>query len=208
MEQQIQSLKNAFPWPEKPSIGPKTHGWFYPEIIKFLGPLMKAKRVVVELGSWYGSSASWMASRHPENTIICIDTWAGDPNVLKHSSKKMVAESYDRFICNLWHYKDRVIPIKKDTISGMLAVHDAKVQPDIVYIDASHDILSVFSDIYFASLLFPKALICGDDSTMLDVQLGIAHACTKTNRFCCIGTRVWFLKPNREGCLSLEELLA
>lgn len=60
-------------------------------------------------------------------------------------------------------FRERVIPLRMDTISGMKLTNQHGVSPDIIFIDAGHDYISARADLSNALQLFPDAILCGDD---------------------------------------------
>lgn len=174
----FETLQQQNPWPAAmPSCGPQMHGWCCnPE---GLARLVKGKRYAVELGSWWGKSAKIMVEAEPELRLICIDHWKGsDEHIKEPHLRALIAQSYDRFICNLWPYRDRVVALIATTMHGLGYVADAWLHPELIYIDAGHDFTSVWGDITLAAGLFPEAQLCGDDygNAFPDVRYAVNDA--------------------------------
>jgi len=173
----MNKLKVSFPYPTvKPSIekdftNGRPTGWcngvnigMFEEIIT---PEMK---VIIDGGSFMGCSASHFLELAPNASIICIDHWKGS---IEHQQREDVNELFEKFIVNMWDHKDRVFPVRKDSTVGLLAVKAAGVEPDLIYIDWSHDTTNVINDITEAYKLFPDAIICGDDYTWPSVKKAV-----------------------------------
>ena len=127
-------LRQRFPWPdERPNVPPSDHGWFSgrPEIFEqFTGPHVK---VYLELGSWMGKSTRWFARQCPHATLICIDHWRGSPeHHRKPKWKQHLPTLYETFLTNMWDLRDRVIPVRAETLRGMTVVAESGVEPDLV----------------------------------------------------------------------------
>lgn len=171
----IDCLRERFPWPkEPPDVPPRSHGWFSGRadvFEQFIGPQVN---VYLELGSWLGKSVTWFAERCPNATVICIDHWRGSPeHHRKEKWQKHLPTLYETFLTNMWELRDRVIPIRANTLDGMRAVAQADVRPDVIYIDAAHDADSVYHDLVTAIELFPGARILGDDWPIEGVRHGV-----------------------------------
>lgn len=204
-DQSLANLRERFAWPdEKPDVPPSDHGWFAgrPEVFRqFAGP---DARVYLELGSWMGKSARWFARECPNATIICVDHWQGSPEHLRKPKwKQHLATLYETFLTNMWDLRDRVIPIRTDTLTGMTIVAEAGVKPDLIYIDAGHDSESVYHDLRAALTLFPEAQIIGDDWPIEGVRDGVQRLLAERGEASslAIDDPVWFLRrsPNSDG---------
>lgn len=153
-------------WPsEKPQVEKDDHGWFTWGSEKVFEKLLSEKtQVVVELGSWLGKSTRFILDHAPNATVYAIDHWKGCVNhQRKENFQERLSTLYETFLVNCWEYRDRLVPVKTDTILGLEEIHHTGLKPDIVYIDASHDYKSVLADIEKTIELFPEAQIIGDD---------------------------------------------
>jgi hypothetical protein len=70
---------------------------------------------------------------------------------------------FEMFLAETWEYRDRVIPVKAESVDGMQRVAGAGLQPEVVYVDADHSDEQVLQDVSTALDLFPRARIVGDD---------------------------------------------
>lgn len=88
-----------------------------------------------------------------------------------------------------------------DTLQGMKLIFESGIQPDLIYVDASHDEVSVRNDVETALTLFPQAILVGDDWTAESVQKAIIGIVAERNLHACFRCNVtaWWLVPN---CLS------
>ena len=144
-------------------------GWLDEPNQEKLIHFFKTKKIetVIELGSWKGKSALFMAHLLPDQgKIYCIDSWEGYVADVKKKSFSRYEEQkeklFDQFLSNVVHKNltDKVVPIQKTTTAAC----DLDIRADLIYIDASHDETSVFEDIvnYFPKLK-PNGVLCGDD---------------------------------------------
>ncbi len=165
----LQELKNKFPFPAvKPDINTlrpdgRPEGWCSGDNVRMFEAIVPADaKVIIDGGSWMGLSAWHFLRIAPKATVICVDTWAGSEEH-KRSCPEILPRLYDIFISNMWEYRDRIIPIRIDGVTGLSGISKMGIKPDVVYIDWAHDYVSVKNDISAAVKLFPEATICGDD---------------------------------------------
>ena len=143
----------------------------------------KQPRLIVEIGSWIGYSCCFMASRAPEAKIICLDTWRGSRDIYEmRSTEPFIADSYDRFLSNTWHLKERVHPFKIDGVNGMRMLWETGLVPDLVFIDGGHEYESAYGDIHMTMRCFPSTLIVLDDIDHNGVAEAAAECCKKFSR--------------------------
>jgi len=175
----IEELKRRYPWPKaQPEVPVEgVPGWF-PEECKVAmhdAGTNWPTSIIVELGSWFGLSTLFFAET-PATTIICIDHWKGDGSITKNPEwAAQVPYSYHGFLRNLWDYRERVIPMRQDTVMGMMEIDRLGIRPDLIYVDASHDEESVYDDVSAAMRLFPITSIFGDDWRLDSVRKGLAR---------------------------------
>lgn len=198
----------AEPWPDaKPFVGVNKSAWFGSSHHLVFTRLLrtKPKGIYLELGSWTGAGSTACVTRLFDMTLICIDTFAGSVEHVNHPQhKKTVANLWPTFCVNCWENRNRIFPIKKSSVEGMQAVADLGVAPDFIYIDAAHDVDSVFADVTTALKLFPKAVVFGDDLVYpSNPKNGVYLAIKKAVDLKLISTeelrtfdRVWYLTRN------------
>jgi predicted O-methyltransferase YrrM len=128
------------------------HGWFgfnklYSSMV---AQFDNAK--FVEVGSWKGRSASYMAveiaNSNKNIKFYCVDPWTGEAKI---GSKSFECEEvasktlYECFLKNIEPVKDYIIPLRMLSAAGSIQFEDNSL--DFVFIDASHDYDSVKEDI-------------------------------------------------------------
>ena len=196
-------------WPEqKPTITPSRLKWFSTNHEIVFNKLLHRRTdgVYLELGSWTGAGSTEHVTKTFKNmSLICVDTFEGSPENHKDSKQKVIANNlWQHFCCNRWDERDRIWPMKGKTIECMTALAQHKVFPDFVYIDAAHDVESVFADLQTALNLFPNAIILGDDYTApnqdhcqvyLAIDRAIKQGLIKSTEFKNVG-RAWYLTRN------------
>lgn len=170
-------------WPAScPNVKKDYHGWFAGRPIGLIRAMPPNPKVIVELGSWLGKSTLWFLKTYPKATVICIDHWKGDPsNWSQPKAKARLPYLFDTFVANMWEYRDRIIILKEGTLTGMIRVANAGIDPDFVYIDAAHDLESVRKDTEMALSYFSRsAVVAGDDWGDFEVSEGVMAALKKT----------------------------
>lgn len=157
---------------DRPIVTKREFDMFYA-----LAELIKPK-VILEIGSWEGRSAlSWgEVAKNEGGVLICVDTWLGSTEHYENSlpegewarSRIFLEDGYPSiyktFVTTIRNngLQDFVIPIPIDSHQAFILLEKAGVQPDITYIDASHDYSSVLADLRAAHRIGSK-VICGDD---------------------------------------------
>lgn len=183
MYEAVERLSRCYPWPaEKPNVPPSLwidgfpDGWCCQQNIEMFKRLTPARGIVVELGSWLGRSAIHFMQQTRCEALICIDHWEGsEEHKVNPDWAEKLPTLFETFLVHLWDHRDRVIPMRLDTIAGMESVNAKGIRPDLIYVDASHDPDNVARDLSCALRLFPDAKICGDDWTHESVREGIAR---------------------------------
>lgn len=151
------------------------HGWFLQENL-FTQMVMSCNEQdeynFLEVGSWKGRSSTYMAveiiNSRKNIKFHCVDTWEGSA---EHRDIKNVSYEplcfiqnglYEVFLQNIQPVKNVINPIKMTSIEASKLFEDESL--DFIFIDGSHDYVSVKQDI---NHWFPKVkkggYIAGDD---------------------------------------------
>jgi predicted O-methyltransferase YrrM len=163
---------------ERPTCEINPHGWFYPAHQVVLGAILnKETQFVIELGSWFGKSTRFMCATAPNARVFAIDIWdnsfsAADTHYQNAENQNLVAAAplMDVFLTNCWEYRDRLVPLKMQTVDGLRLLHRLGVKPTVIFVDADHHYEPAKRDVSTALELFPDAIIVGDDWRYPDVQ--------------------------------------
>jgi hypothetical protein len=143
------------------------HGWYSNS--KELKQLISDHRVrtVVEVGCWLGKSTRHIAKQLPRNgKIYAVDHWQGSAEHQPGACLywQGLDQLYQQFLSNIIHAKltHKVIPIRMASVDAEKFLKDLK--PDLIYLDASHDMESVYQDL---TVWYPHikghGILCGDD---------------------------------------------
>jgi len=171
------------------------HGWFTNQ--SHIDALLSQHKpmTVIEVGSWLGSSARFMAERLPEGgKLYAVDTWKGSPLEDIHMRDPRLPHLYQLFLSNVKHagLTNVIIPIRMDSVEASKALD---VQADFIYLDAAHDAESVYQDIIaWYPHLKDGGVFCGDDWGWGSVQEGVIRAADELNL--TITQYGWFWKFN------------
>jgi hypothetical protein len=172
-------LDNGIGWPSGRPREPRyRHGWFLPthervfeRVLADVGEVS----VILELGSWYGSSTEWLCERCPGAAVYAVDLW--DDSFILDKQRDHYSTMGDRklenllnnhplwdtFLANLWSFRDQVVPLKMETTQGVQVLKDKGIKPQIIYIDADHHYEPCKKDIQACLRAFPDAILVGDD---------------------------------------------
>ncbi|GAU82912.1 hypothetical protein BIWAKO_02835 [Bosea sp. BIWAKO-01] len=139
-------------------------GFFLPGNKHNLGRILSSVAnpiVVVEIGSWLGSSTRFLASRSG-GCVIAIDHWIGSEEHYKQEQyTDLLPKLFVTFLANCWEYKSKILPIRKNSVEALtLPIENI----DVLYIDGAHDYDSVYADLTnWSPRVAESGVICGDD---------------------------------------------
>lgn len=143
--------------------------WFtfsnlYSEIVK----KFKENSHFVEIGSWMGRSASFMAveiinSGYDNIKFDCIDTWQGSAEHKEHEIIK-TDDLFNQFKKNISSVSHIINPIRLNSINASKLYEDNSL--DFIFIDASHEYEDVKNDIlHWTPKVKKNGIIAGHDFT-------------------------------------------
>lgn len=102
-------------------------------------------QVVVEVGSFRGKSAAYIASGLPDGgRLYCVDPWQDSPDVREKQYR--TGKNFAKFCHNIKScgYWEKVVPIRKFSAD---AVKGWNLPIDMMHIDGGHDYDEVLADI-------------------------------------------------------------
>ena len=144
--------------------------WFnYPELYKKMVEKFPSGSKFVEIGSWKGMSASYMAveiaNSGKDIDFYCVDTWEGS---VEHEQYGIETSNlYDTFLDNMEPVRKYYKAIRAQSLQAVKQFEDNSL--DFVFIDASHEYEDVKDDI---RTWYPKVkeggIIAGHDYLNLD----------------------------------------
>jgi predicted O-methyltransferase YrrM len=126
--------------------------WFpYTRLYAFMVQKFESGSKFVEVGSWKGRSASFMAveinNSEKNIKLDCIDTWKGSDDEEYHQNDTLVKTDtlYESFLKNIEPVKHVINPIRMTSVEGSKLYQDNSL--DFVFIDACHTYECVKEDI-------------------------------------------------------------
>jgi hypothetical protein len=131
-------------------------GWFtYPHFYQQLVKQAKSDYHFVEVGTWKGKSAAFMAveiiNSGKNIKFDCVDTWNGsiehhDINSPFYEPLLLIKDGlYNQFLENINPVKNLINPIRSTSFAASELYNDKTL--NCVFIDASHEYQDVYSDI-------------------------------------------------------------
>ena len=150
----------------------------------------------------YGASTEWLARNAPHATVYAVDLW-DEQFILKEQADhyrprhgeqragreppfvRMLREHpmYGSFLANMWPFRERVVPLRMDTVAGVEHVKAAGVTPDLIYVDADHHYKAVLRDVRACLRAFPNAVLVGDDyGNYKDVENAVLECAREFNK--------------------------
>ncbi|KQQ20200.1 methyltransferase [Methylobacterium sp. Leaf122] len=133
--------------------------------------------VVIEIGTWKGASALYLARTMAEHgidgTVVAVDTWLGavdhwmDEGLFTELATEHGFPSlYRTFLANVLHegLADRVVPLPLDSVNAAELMRLRGVTADVIHLDAGHEEASVAADLRARwPVLRPGGLFIADD---------------------------------------------
>lgn len=142
-------------------------GWFDFPTLYYNAVRSQDNALFVEVGSWQGKSASFMAveilNQNKTIKLHCVDTWEGS---IEHKDEEIIQSKslYSTFLSNIEPVKDVITPVRLASRDAARTYKDNSI--DFVFIDAAHDYESVREDIYsWYPKVKPGGVIAGHDKT-------------------------------------------
>jgi len=132
-------------------------------------------RIVIELGSFLGASATHMGGIAKElglkTEIFCFDDWRGWPGFRSGPFADLKQQNGNNMLLNQFlqnviarNMSDRILPMPFGTVSSLAVFCKWGIYADLIEVDASHDFHSAWADINIAyRLLRPGGVIFGHD---------------------------------------------
>jgi len=120
---------------------------------------------ILEIGSWEGMSALFLAERFPKAQITCVDTWEGadEHRNLDAATVTTLSKIEESFAENIADHRNRV-HTKKMTSAEYFAAERHKEIFDLIYVDGSHAAEDVRKDAEDSlRALKPGGLLIFDD---------------------------------------------
>jgi hypothetical protein len=153
-------------------------GWYadhpvFEQVVSVMKPTL-----ILDVGSLWGASCVRMArlakeaSLSHEVTVVAIDTWLGSMEHYLTTAREeyqygnQYGNSYERFCENIVRsgVADLVIPFPQTSVTAAQILAHFQIQPDLIYIDASHDYRNVLADLeIYWKLLRMGGVLFGDD---------------------------------------------
>ena len=183
------------------------HGWFtfpqfYSTIAEKFQPAVQDRYHIVEVGTWLGQSAAYLAvelinNGNSHNVIFdCVDTWEGSSEhlnkdgllefdwnipsefglpILKEKCLMTTDELYNKFLSNIEPVRHIVNPIKMKSVDAAKLYEDSSL--DLVFIDAGHSFDDVVADIKaWLPKVRPYGFIAGHDYSWDDEVKRAVHS--------------------------------
>lgn len=154
--------------PHLDSIPAKVQGWNSNSVALKHAIEIAQPESIVEVGSWLGASALFMAGISSAE-IICVDTFLASNEILWREKNvtnlvNNFSQLYNQFCSNITHHKlnKRISPLPMTSSSAAELFMKEQVQVDMVYIDAGHLEREVYADLQDWWPLTKKVIV-GDD---------------------------------------------
>ena len=191
----LSDLARLHPWPKTKPVGsPTVRGWHLPIVQKALLPELPKCRVILELGVYHGESTRWFCDNSGA-MVIAVDHFQGSPH-MKHDAglRGELGLIWETFCAASWDYRDRIIPMRMDTVEAMHRIYGQLVDPDLIYLDASHETEPTRRELTTILNLFPGAKVYGDDYNWTTVKAAVDAVATERDLDLWNNGRVWWIR--------------
>ena len=137
--------------------------WFtFPELYSRMVRKFPSDSTFVEVGSWKGKSAAYMAveieNSNKDIRFYCVDTWEGS---VEHDHIDL-SNLHQTFLDNMRPVEHRYIPLKMTSLEASRKFKDNSL--DFVFLDASHEYEDVKKDILaWLPKVKPGGVLAGHD---------------------------------------------
>lgn len=179
-------------------------GWFQNQtiLLKLLNEYNP--KIIVELGSWLGASTAFIAKNTSDaSQIYAIDVWvetaecAKSTGLPRNELNIFFSRFYQQFLSNVIHLSlaNKIIPVRMHTLE---AARSLNVNPDLIYVDASHETEDVYNDIkaWYAKLA-PNGIMCGDDWGWPTVREGVIKIAKELNQNINFQWNIWWFDAKK-----------
>lgn len=179
-------------------------------INKLLRKINRNNLTVLEVGSWMGNGSTRAIVNYIRNKggiLYCVDTWKGNPNVLKHINISKNYDVYNSFLYNVRKYggEELVKPMVMSSEDASKIIKDKSI--DLIFIDADHSYEQVKKDIsMWKSKVASGGILCGHDCEIRASELDIDILISNKNSDTIDGTKE-FPKIHPGTILAIHELL-
>ncbi len=144
----------------------KIDGWMTPKELNWLAKQAEQHKKIVEIGSHKGRSTRALGD-YTSGTVWAFDDWKG-PREIGLSKNGEFFHAFQNNLADLIE-EEKVKVIRGDHGDESLI---PDIQPDMVFIDGSHEYAHVVRDIrMWRSRLAPGGLLCGHDISKQDVSV-------------------------------------
>ncbi|WP_342108661.1 class I SAM-dependent methyltransferase [Methylobacterium sp. SI9] len=134
-------------------------------------------RVVIEIGTWKGASALFLARTMAEHdvagSVIAVDTWLGAVDhwadaalFAELATEHGYPSLYRTFLANVVRegMTDRIVPLPLDSVNAAELLRLRGIAADVIHLDAGHEEASVAADLRaWWPILRPGGLLIADD---------------------------------------------
>ena len=177
-DQKWKSLRKFYPWPiDKPQGKKNFHGWLAEDNKTELTKIIKSFEapLVLEIGTWLGLSARFFL-KGTKCKVITVDHFKGSREHHENPEWKAILDNglEQQARINLVNFQSRCLIVNGISSQVLPELFRLQIQPDIVYIDGSHELDAVYTDIAQSISFFDTAIICGDDGNMPGVKKALS----------------------------------
>lgn len=175
-----------------------TDGWMDPFELCWLAAVAETHHSIVEIGSFLGRSTRALADNTP-GKVYAIDDWKGprdtfldDKDGHPYHVDFSSMDLYGNFLLNMVGLHGSKLVIVRQDHKLLDPQYWKDLQPDMVFIDGSHEYEDVCFDINFwKPIIKDKGLLCGHDADRVEVHTAVRELLPQAR--VVVGTKIWML---------------
>jgi Methyltransferase domain len=172
-------------------------GWMAPSELEWLAERASRCSCLVEVGSWLGRSTRALA----ENTtglVFAVDTWRGSAEHQEQIDREFPGDLlFAQFTSNVSGLSNVSI-LRAASLEAAALLAEAGIQPQMVFIDASHAYEDVCADILaWKPVVAPGGLLCGHDYCWDSVKQAVSELLPNAEGFAPEGwdeATIWYTR--------------
>ena len=180
------------------------HGWMSGDTLSNLKYVLSEFRPknIIELGSWYGKSSSFIKSHVSEDAnLYCCDKfqsiYKSNYGFWKFSPLDYFYMNYSRYECfykKMSSFKN-VWMVNGDIFKNIELFYKYKIPVDMIFIDFLKKKFPLINFLQKLTNYFPKAIIVGDDYVFKTVKEALLYYLTKNDKYTGILEESYIISP-------------
>jgi hypothetical protein len=130
--------------------------------VELVASKIQGKKIAIEIGSGIGKITEVLSNSC--EMVYAVDPWVTTSGP-DERTQQLDSTPFETFCINCWDARLKIIPVVGLSQVCIPWLDSRGVNPDLIYLDGSHQYEDFIEDIRLISESFPTATIIGDDYT-------------------------------------------